>query len=540
MENNSNPMNGGSQLEVTPKKKSNVKIIAIVAVIVVALFGGVALAANASGMFKSDKAVVWDAFAGFMEPKEKGTYETVFGYEDLFKLMNTGSTEYGMNLKIEDIADESTAFLKGGELSMDFATDMENRKVFAGIIAKYSGLEVANLEIFMDSTKIQAAVPTYTDKAFTIDYSKDIKEQITNSPVLSSLVEETPEGIDAINSYFDTVKKTMSKDTKIVDYSEIIERFKTTTKALDNLKESMVVEKTDSKEFEVNGKKEDCKGYNVTISGEAMVNFVDTTGNFLMEDSLIQEVYWSMVEGYYSSMSATMGESFDMKKELKDLLEEAKTEMKESLDSVEMVVYVNKNGDLADLKADMKFKDETTKVTYEQTFMGGNTNCENTKGVVTIVIDGEEVKVSFDKKGSFDADVLKTDLDVKVTAAGQNQMNFKYVEDYNTKSEEYNFNLNFAVDADSFDIIGKGKITDVVKGKSFTANVDSMMVKYNNTDVVELSGSFYVKPLSKEVTELTGTQMDVFAATQEEWMAVYYEIMASAAPILNELGIPLY
>ena len=83
-----------------------------------------------------------------------------------------------------------------------------------------------------------------------------------------------------------------------------------------------------------------------------------------------------------------------------------------------------------------------------------------------------------------------------------------------------------------------GIIDQLEKGKSYRTDIDSIEVTLMDQSIT-LSGELYFQPLSGEIVAPEGTQMDVLAATENDWYGIMMEGMFSFLTLASQLGIPL-
>lgn len=522
------------------KRKGNgFKIGILVVVLAIVLVGGVSLAA--SGLFKNDKAIVTTAVTKMFNSKEETPFEKALGFNKISEAMLANAYEQGLSLRFEDSSVADIASLKGFEINGDFKSDMKSKSMSSKMDVKYSGLSFADINIFLNQEKIMASVPTYSEKVFKVDYANDLKGQIKNSPMFGDYIDveeaSTKELLDMIDNY----KQSMDKDPKQVDFGAMINSYAKITTALDSIKNNMTVNKIDAKDFEINKKSQSCKGYELVLTKDSVIELIDAFRDFSINDEDLDDIFWSAMEPYMSNYAAYGYSNVDdMKKEFNDSFNEVIEQLKTSLSDVTVTIYLTKDGDIANMV--MSANVDTAEVVMDLTYLGGNTMSENMKGSVVITESGEEVRVDFNKTGGNADDKITSTFDMAVSASGTNAVTMTYNGEYNTKDGAYTLDFDFKDATNStgnFNFSSKGSITNVEAGKSFTINADSLVFDVDG-DTFAFSGSYSAQPYTGEITEPEGTVLDVFAATEADWTEVYTEVITKVGPLMEQFGLPLY
>ncbi len=86
-----------------------------------------------------------------------------------------------------------------------------------------------------------------------------------------------------------------------------------------------------------------------------------------------------------------------------------------------------------------------------------------------------------------------------------------------------------------------GVIDSLEKGTSIHATMDSLEISAESgLYSAVLSGEYEYKPLAGEVTAPEGEEMDVLAATEEDWQNVVMEMIYGAMGLMEQMGVSLY
>ena len=75
-----------------------------------------------------------------------------------------------------------------------------------------------------------------------------------------------------------------------------MKRYREGCKAEDDFKAALTVEKGEKASFTIDGKEQACRGYEVTVSKEAMINFLRTSSDFFLQDEVLKKDFLKRLE----------------------------------------------------------------------------------------------------------------------------------------------------------------------------------------------------------------------------------------------------
>ena len=107
-----------------------------------------------------------------------------------------------------------------------------------------------------------------------------------------------------------------------------------------------------------------------------------------------------------------------------------------------------------------------------------------------------------------------------VSSADGEQITLGYDGNYDIENKTYGLEFSLNTDEDQGAITVDGVFNQLEKGKAMDIAMDSVKATWNGTDMVTLSGEYSFKPMDGEVQVPEGEQMDILAATEDEWMQV--------------------
>ena len=350
-----------------------------------------------------------------------------------------------------------------------------------------------------------------------------------------------------------------------------------------------MVEKAEKGSFLVDRKETVCKGYHVQISKDSLIAFLRTSSDFFLNDEELKEQYLdqlrlsvSMTELFSGAMAAgdlpsaeeMLQQSYDEVKEQTDWMIQI---LEQSLQDVDMTVYVDPKGRLASLtgtttvvEADMEAAeseptneeagtgdssdaakgtgegsgantDEAVKekreaqIDFALDLHGGSYLTENMNGRLSITSEGATTDILYEKEESYDGEQLDSDHTVSVLSSDGNiTMNASGT--YITESGSCQLDMELLVpEMQPIKIHGSGMVTELEKGKSIYADIDSLSVEAEGI-TMNFSGELGYGPLSEEILPLEGEELDVLAATEEDWGEIMMEVYGNIFGLMSQLA----
>ncbi|WP_294147621.1 zinc ribbon domain-containing protein [uncultured Clostridium sp.] len=519
----------------------------------VAILAVIAIAAGVFAMTsqKNPKDVVIGAFKSIVAEGQTNPAEEIFGLTAMGEKLNKESSEVNMEMTVEGSSDETLNQLVSGKIGFTTLNDVENNKMFVAMGLGYADMNLANLEIYLDQKEMIMAIPELSSKAFSLNYADDLEGQVANSPYVGPILSEAGMDLTGLNNYLAKCTELASGDTELFNIQELWKRYKEGSKAIDDLKAAMTVEKADKKSFTIDGKEVNCDGYHTTITKDALVQFVTTTKDFFLNDetlkndfieymNLMNELQGTMV--MMSNPYAQTGEEMQQQlwTEAETQLDAVIAQLKESMGDLTMDVYVRKDGKMAGFTYETTavIEDENVKLYGDVSFGGGYSMMSNVNAVLNIESDdGEVVTISADKTGTYEKDKVWAGTLKGTMGNGTESYGFVYTGDYNAETKDYNISLDFLSGEDSqITITSTGMFTDLVKGESFNLEMSSLKLESpmitGTNEYIELSGKYTAGPLEQTVEAPAGDKFDILAATEDDYNNVSTEIMGNAFSLM--------
>ena len=91
-------------------------------------------------------------------------------------------------------------------------------------------------------------------------------------------------------------RQTQEGQATCFDLKALMKRYREGCKAEDDFKAALTVEKGEKASFTIDGKEQACRGYEVTVSKEAMINFLRTSSDFFLQDEVLKKDFLKRLE----------------------------------------------------------------------------------------------------------------------------------------------------------------------------------------------------------------------------------------------------
>ncbi|MBQ3793517.1 MAG: hypothetical protein II798_04345 [Lachnospiraceae bacterium] len=425
----------------TPFYKSKAFIGGVACVAAVVVVGGVAMAALGGGTNKK----ILKAGAN--------TFKANATLENLGQAGFIAKGDYNMHLEgeIEDI-----------EFNADYNRNRGKKLMSLDANVEYDGVETA-VQAYMNDKVVQLSVPLLSDEVFSYNYVDEKDGYVVD------MVEDEGMEIEDIDKLFASVNEDISdKQTKLtVDVTKITnEHFK-----------QLKFEKVKAEQFEVNGKKQKCKGYQTVLDEDTLTDWL--------------EDYKDAFVSYYSEL----GEEVSLFEDYADSYEDSFDDVIDSLedmDDLNVTFFLYKN-QYAAIRMD---DDDDTSIEID--FKGGDYPMQNMAMVVEADDDDIEIELT--------TEVKKDDITKVISYEGKDVVTIEY----NKKSGEYNLEAN--VDGDKLEMGG----TYLSKSDSISLTIDKLEAEDEDIDI---NFSMTVSKGSKVMDQLADEDdvFDVGNADEDDW-----------------------
>lgn len=571
-----------------PEKKKSGKMMIGVAAAVAAVGIGIAVVPR---LMEDPKKTVIAAFESVNSDNQITGAEEIFGLREFLENYGKVNCESIFRMQIDGCSQPGMEMLTGAGLEIRSKADLENWKSRAEMALNYNHMDLAELQFYYGDQVFMAAVPELVDRVFTLKINDSLGDSLKNSPTVAPYLEAS--GVDT-EQLAELVQEMMKKPENgtakgQLDFPGLLDRYQKGCKAKESFQQAMMVEKAEKGSFLVDGKETVCKGYHVQISKDSLIAFLRTSSDFFLNDEELKEQYLdqlrlsvSMTELFSGAMAAgdlpsaeeMLQQSYDEVKEQTDWMIQI---LEQSLQDVDMTVYVDPKGRLASLtgtttvvEADMEAAeseptneeagtgdssdavkgtgegsgantDEAVKekreaqIDFALDLHGGSYLTENMNGRLSITSEGATTDILYEKEESYDGEQLDSDHTVSVLSSDGNiTMNASGT--YITESGSCQLDMELLVpEMQPIKIHGSGMVTELEKGKSIYADIDSLSVEAEGI-TMNFSGELGYGPLSEEVLPLEGEELDVLAATEEDWGEIMMEVYGNIFGLMSQLA----
>lgn len=540
------------------KKKSGKVMLGVAAAVAVVGIG----AAAVPKLMENPKKTVIAAFESINSENQITGAEEIFGWKEFLENYGKVDCESVFRIQIDGCSEPGMEMFEGAGLEVRSMADLENWKSRAEMSLDYKHMDLADLQFYYGDQMFMAAVPQLVDRVFTLKIDDSLGESLKNSPMAAPYLEES--GVD-IDQLAELTKEMMEKPENgkakgQLDFPGLFDRYRKGCKAKESFQQAMMVEKAEKAEkanFLIDGKETSCKGYHVQINKDSLIAFLRTSSDFFLNDEEMKKQYLdqlrlsismaalfsgSMENGALSSAEEMVQQNYDEIKEQADWMIQI---LEQSLQDIDMMVYVDPKGRLAGLtgtttvvEADMDTVEERreAQIEFALELQGGNYLTENMNGRLSITSDGATMDILYEKAESYDKERLDSSCKVTVLSPDDENITTNASGTYIAESGDCQLSFELLVpEMQPIVIHGSGVVTELEKGKSIYADIDAMSIEAEGV-TMNFSGELGYGPLSGEVLPLEGEDLDVLAATEEDWGEIVMEAYGNIFGLMAQLA----
>lgn len=537
------------------KKKSGKVMLGVAAAVAVVGIG----AAAVPKLMENPKKTVIAAFESINSENQITGAEEIFGWKEFLENYGKVDCESVFRIQIDGCSEPGMEMFEGAGLEVRSMADLENWKSRAEMSLDYKHMDLADLQFYYGDQMFMAAVPQLVDRVFTLKIDDSLGESLKNSPMAAPYLEES--GVD-IDQLAELTKEMMEKPENgkakgQLDFPGLFDRYRKGCKAKESFQQAMMVEKAEKANFLIDGKETSCKGYHVQINKDSLIAFLRTSSDFFLNDEEMKKQYLdqlrlsismaalfsgSMENGALSSAEEMVQQNYDEIKEQADWMIQI---LEQSLQDIDMMVYVDPKGRLAGLtgtttvvEADMDTVEERreAQIEFALELQGGNYLTENMNGRLSITSDGATMDILYEKAESYDKERLDSSCKVTVLSPDDENITTNASGTYIAESGDCQLSFELLVpEMQPIVIHGSGVVTELEKGKSIYADIDAMSIEAEGV-TMNFSGELGYGPLSGEVLPLEGEDLDVLAATEEDWGEIVMEAYGNIFGLMAQLA----
>lgn len=393
-------------------RKTAVIAAAAAAVIGIGAFGAVKLSE------KDPKDVVIQAFENIYTEDQVNPAEELFGVSKFAENAGKISRQSGFRLVLDDCSEEKIAqAASGAGIRAEGKTDLENQKYSVDLGVIFQNMDLLTMNFYYGEESLQAAVPELSSKVFTVDLSDGLSERVKESPLFGPMAESSGIDVEAIKEYMENAAEQTRENggSDPYDIKGLMQRYKDGCQAKESFKAAMTVEKAGKASFVMDGAEVSCKGYQVHISKDSMIDFLRTSSDFFLQDEELKENYIKQLQ-MTTGLMALMGNQVEVPsaremmdenyEQVQETVDEILNQMEIGLSDVEMIVYVDKKGRLAAVDGSTVIKAEadgsSVRLEFDVQLQGGAYLTQNLKAEAALSNDADADTVTINlKKAEF-------------------------------------------------------------------------------------------------------------------------------------------
>lgn len=538
------------------KRKAGI-IAGVAAAAVIAVAGGVFAFVKITE--KDPKEAVIQAFENIYTEDQVNPVEELFGLSEFARNAGKADVEGGLTITLDSSSSADIEAYAGSGFKIEGLYDRTNKRSGANVGIVYNGMELLHADAYYGEDTLMAAVPELSSKVFSLDLSEGLAKRLKDSPVIGPMLEENGIDIEGIGAYMEELADSANAEvsgTETPDLGAVVKRFQDGWQTREKLKAAMTVEKAEKKPFVIDEKEVNCKGYQVRISKEFMMEFLRGSTDFFLNDEELKEIYLKQLEQSVRMTELMGGMTYGMSAQqmyedtVADMtgdIEEMIDFLDQTLNDVDMTVYVDKKGRLASvsgttvLTAESGVESDNIQVDFEVELKGGSYLTQNLTADIKLKNENAQVDVEVKKQGSYDKTQLTDDFSLDIDARSEQDysIGLVYTDTYDAGSGDYH--VGTSVTANGYliaDLSLTGVVSQLEKGISAQVDIDELrIVIMNETGRVTLSGEYYFRPLSEEIKAPDGEIFDVVAASEEEWESLGTEVFLKLLKMSSQLGM---
>ena len=532
----------------TPKQKAKSKgpMIGLISVALIAVLG---IGLYASGLFgklfvnKEDR--VTQALYSLMKGEENPFVQDWMGTKELNAAMAKAYRSSGtLELVEAPIVQEMIGFPVPGGITLSFEAQQDTalKTMSAKLGLGMMGTDLVNGQLYVDENKMQVAAPSLFKEVISADFSGDLDSKLDNAPLFKDQP-EAEEFKESIRQFAQTLKDSQGQTTQLVKLmtgEASLYDYQGLKDATEKFKGQWVIEDAPAKTASYNGKQAAFDGYKVTMPKAAYVAFLKEMKTFMLSDAKFKTDIMDLVadqvaagelitkEEAYTKMGTEMDQwiqSVEQNAELKD---------------IPFTIHMSDDNELVSLVSEVKSAADGFNLNLERS--GGAYGNENMK--LTLVATGTNAgQMELVSIGKTEGAAQSRELHISAASAdakaADNVIKWNINKESGALSGEAKTSVVEADQVVPIEMTFKGKVQDIVKGKSGTAVLDEIKINANGQAVATLKGDMKYSVEGVKAVMPEGTTMDLFTATQADMDKIMEQIQEKLGGFLNLMDTPL-
>lgn len=454
--------------------------------------------------------------------KSISSYETALdaklGKQELLNTIFTGKSQQELKLNISkaEVGGYANPFAKNMGINIKFASDIKANKLMANIAALYKDDILFNTSIYNDKEQVMFYIPELYDEYFYLNKNNlksKFKESDLNEYLLHYMGYETESDLEdldpnVLTDFFGAYindNKALLKDA----YSQ------------------MSVEKTNERNFKINGKNKAYKGYTITISEKIIKQLLSSLNKSIQNDNQLENIFLSMGMSEWAYENAL--ENID------ELVEVIKDGIQ---NEVVYEIYMNHKGEIIyfESESELDIEDNSITASVEVDFSGGKNIYDNIMLECALEQDRERIGFSFERESGLSNNQYEASNELIITD-GYDEITLNSEASFNQKTGDFDVVWEFKDDYDDVTSLEvEGKLENIKKAKGFDATFDSIKLTNQWDEQVVLEGAYSVGELKEPIAKLSNKGEDLLDSSYED----IREIFEKMGEGLESIGEEIY
>lgn len=475
-----------------PKKKFNPLFVILPVGAVVAILVVVLLISLFSGVLGGGSVKVLAAFA-----KTAEAYSSAYNELDLPKMdipVEDGVFNTTASVKINKLPYASE--LEGIGVKIEASSNLPESSMYMKLTPAYGNIGILDAKILLNGSKIYASVPELTgDHVYMVNTE-------TLGMDLVDLGIADPETADLGFNIFNIINKIKEASGIDEEAKELL------TDAAKTLSKEIEVEKIGKEETSVNGKKVKCTVYRMTLSEDAMEEFVNTVMD-VMEDTNTTDVYMDILKsiGLPDYVLDEISYELDVDgiyNDLSDVIDDVLNE----LGDLELDIYLSK-GYVMSIYYENSIDDVDVELTID---LGGGKNYVDD---LSIELFADDVEIVLESNGNHSCqDGVFTDTTTLDVNDGYDKIRISSEFSFEPKASDENFNWSVKVDDFKAKVIGQITLEE----KFASVKLDKIELSSGGTQALSVSLETTVSEY-EDIGMSTKNSYELLKMSEDELMA---------------------
>lgn len=506
------------------------KKIVIPAVAAVAV-AGIGTAAYISMNRVDPKTAVAGAFLSLTAEREKMPLEALFGVKELAEAQMANPYEEKMSITFLDTSEKNYEVFKNASVSIDSKSDNAAYKSDATIGIGIGGVDIAEMNLYVDEDEFDVSVPSLLDTVFSLKYGDDIPDSTYQKSFVNNLIKASgfdlqmlAEGLKQGRELSEYVKNERDSFTP----NGFVQKIQETGK-IKELYDQTTVEKVGKVKTTVDGAEVDAVQYKVTIPNDAAVALFKV----VMDD--YREFLEKMMNAQGNSLAAA---NYDF-----EAFDKAVQGFDDNFGDITMDVVVRKDGKMGSFTYEIPVLEGKIqgleKITGELNCKGGYVVGAVADGSITV--EGENtLKCEFSQDSQFTADSAWTNAMNIAVMFDDQKYAVDYDWDYQIPEKDYTLNLSVLEgEKELIKVNSEGILECEEKGVDLNLEADSLKIAIDAAGTqmdCEFELGYKAAPYDEEIAAPVKNVVDVLAITEDDVNKMIEEVTGKVFGLLLQLS----